>query len=155
MRRFSPQCDAARGACVFSFIEEYSDTFWSSLGCTLNGQVEVTRLADGAIDWAWYDPVAPLVPLFRYTLLRQGQPGEALSTLSYSYSYPNGAPTGCCGGYYVDLSRTVLNDGVVPTSIGRDNGVEWQSTGRPLDHRPLLQLQGSAAVPLAVTFESA
>ena len=45
----------------------------------------------------------------------------APSLVSYTYDYPHGAPVPCCGGYYDDPGRNILNNGDLPDVITKRN----------------------------------
>lgn len=70
-------------------------------------------------------------------------PGMSFSKLSFTYSYPWGAPTGCCGGYYDDPSNTMFTDGVKGDTISMTNGVSFNANNGWL---PLLDLGSSTCV---------
>jgi len=58
--------------------------------------------------------------------------------LPFKYSYPYGAPAGCCGGYYDDPNLDILNNGEKPSDISTENSVEWDAESH--DYKPLLDL---------------
>jgi hypothetical protein len=76
------------------------------------------------------------------TLLKTGIKGDALDQVPYTYTYPNGEPSGCCGGFYDDPRHSILNDGDIPWWPSQSNSIEWSSsaTSAALDHDPLLDL---------------
>jgi len=59
---------------------------------------------------------------------------------TYTYSYPNGKPPGCCGGYYDDPNLDILNsnNGEVPNYISTTNSIEWDANTH--DYGPVLDL---------------
>ena len=61
--------------------------------------------------------------------------------IPFTVSYPFGAPQRCCGGYYDDPTRTILNDGVVPSSISKWNVISFSNHVNST-HYPLLDLAG-------------
>ena len=58
--------------------------------------------------------------------------------IPFDYSYPYGAPAGCCNGYYDDPNLDILNNGDMPTWIGITNCIQWDAEEN--DFKPLLDL---------------
>ena len=58
--------------------------------------------------------------------------------IPFDYSYPLGAPAGCCNGYYDDPNLDILNNGDMPTWIGITNCIQWDAEEN--DFKPLLDL---------------
>lgn len=67
--------------------------------------------------------------------------------LRFTYTYPYGAPPGCCGGYYDDPDLSMLNDKAMPAAPSTAQGIEWGSSS---DFDPVLDLGGDYCVARVV-----
>jgi len=66
-------------------------------------------------------------------------PVDLSESIRYTYTYSNGAPEGCCGGFYDDPFLDILNDrGPVPVWVGMSNCISF--AGNEDDSLPLLDL---------------
>jgi len=67
---------------------------------------------------------------------------STIINLPYTYSYPNGKPPGCCGGYYDDPNLDILNsnNGEVPNYLSQTNSIEFNGNTQGKDYVPELDL---------------
>ena len=94
--------------------------------------------------------------LLEHAIELQESPFPAMAKLSCTYSYPWGAPPGCCGSgdkrFYDDPDHTILTDGDVgghggpQQIITSTNAVEWTSQGYGYDHNPVFDLVTAADI---------